>query len=258
MADNIGKVDAPAVARAKAAGAIFIGKTTTSEFGCKPVGDSPLTGDHAQSSEPLAHARRIERRLRGLGGRRDHPFCVGHRWRRFDPHPRRFYRHLRHQGELWSRAGLAHLGDAHAGVMSARWREPCRTPPLLLQTISGYETRDPASIAAAGSRLCRRMRGAVGPVAHRLEPDARLRDSRKPRWCASVRRRRSGSRRPAALVEEVDRVFAADPEDIWTAEFYAGVGTRLRPILENRPDLLDPAVATILRTALAARHAQLL
>ncbi|MGO9359176.1 MAG: amidase family protein, partial [Xanthobacteraceae bacterium] len=44
MADNIGKVDAPAVARAKAAGAILIGKTTTSEFGCKPVGDSPLTG----------------------------------------------------------------------------------------------------------------------------------------------------------------------------------------------------------------------
>ena len=44
MADNIGKVDAPSVERARAAGAILIGKTTTSEFGCKPVGDSPLTG----------------------------------------------------------------------------------------------------------------------------------------------------------------------------------------------------------------------
>src|ERR1700747_2788118 len=44
MAENIGKVDAPAVERARAAGAILIGKTTTSEFGCKPVGDSPLTG----------------------------------------------------------------------------------------------------------------------------------------------------------------------------------------------------------------------
>lgn len=44
MSDNIAEVDAPAVARAKAAGAILIGKTTTSEFGCKPVGDSPLTG----------------------------------------------------------------------------------------------------------------------------------------------------------------------------------------------------------------------
>src|SRR5690606_18125899 len=43
-ADNVAGVDAPAVERAKKAGAIFIGKTTTSEFGCKPVGDSPLTG----------------------------------------------------------------------------------------------------------------------------------------------------------------------------------------------------------------------
>ncbi len=46
-------------------------------------------------------------------------------------------------------------------------------------------------------------------------------------------------------------MFAADPEDLWTAEFYAGVGTRLRPILESRRDLLDPAVAEILDAALA-------
>ena len=44
MANNVAPVDAPAVERAKAAGGILIGKTTTSEFGCKPVGDSPLTG----------------------------------------------------------------------------------------------------------------------------------------------------------------------------------------------------------------------
>jgi aspartyl-tRNA(Asn)/glutamyl-tRNA(Gln) amidotransferase subunit A len=44
MADNVATVDAPSVERARAAGGILIGKTTTSEFGCKPVGDSPLTG----------------------------------------------------------------------------------------------------------------------------------------------------------------------------------------------------------------------
>src|SRR5207244_10010664 len=44
MADNMAEADAPAVERAKKAGAIVIGKTTTSEFGCKAVGDSPLTG----------------------------------------------------------------------------------------------------------------------------------------------------------------------------------------------------------------------
>jgi aspartyl-tRNA(Asn)/glutamyl-tRNA(Gln) amidotransferase subunit A len=57
--------------------------------------------------------------------------------------------------------------------------------------------------------------------------------------------------RAGGVVEEVERVFTADPEDLWTAEFYAGVGTRLRPILESRRDLLDPAVAEILDAALA-------
>jgi aspartyl-tRNA(Asn)/glutamyl-tRNA(Gln) amidotransferase subunit A len=36
--------DAPAVARMRENGAIFLGKTTTSEFGWKPLTDSPLTG----------------------------------------------------------------------------------------------------------------------------------------------------------------------------------------------------------------------
>jgi len=44
MVGNIAAADAPSVERAKKAGAILIGKTTTSEFGCKGVGDSPLTG----------------------------------------------------------------------------------------------------------------------------------------------------------------------------------------------------------------------
>jgi aspartyl-tRNA(Asn)/glutamyl-tRNA(Gln) amidotransferase subunit A len=39
-----GDVDAPAVARAREAGAIILGKTTTPEFGWKAVTDSPLTG----------------------------------------------------------------------------------------------------------------------------------------------------------------------------------------------------------------------
>ena len=44
MADNVAGADAPSVERIRAAGACIIGKSTTSEFGCKAVGDSPLTG----------------------------------------------------------------------------------------------------------------------------------------------------------------------------------------------------------------------
>ena len=53
------------------------------------------------------------------------------------------------------------------------------------------------------------------------------------------------------IVEEVDKVFEKDPVDIWTAEFYAGVGMRLRPFVEKQRDLLDPAVAEVLDAALS-------
>src|SRR4029078_13056300 len=45
-------------------------------------------------------------------------------------------------------------------------------------------------------------------------------------------------------------VFERDPVDIWSAEFYAGAGTRLRPFLEAKRELIDPAVADILDQAL--------
>ena len=45
MAENVAEADAPSVERVRAAGACIIGKTTTTEFGCKGGGgDSPLTG----------------------------------------------------------------------------------------------------------------------------------------------------------------------------------------------------------------------
>ena len=53
------------------------------------------------------------------------------------------------------------------------------------------------------------------------------------------------------IVEEVDQGFKNDPADIWTAEFYAGVGTRLKSVLEQKRALLDPAVADILDAALS-------
>jgi len=45
-------------------------------------------------------------------------------------------------------------------------------------------------------------------------------------------------------------VFERDPVDIWSAEFYAGAGTKLRPFLESKRELIDPAVADILEQAL--------
>src|SRR6202007_1776963 len=44
--------------------------------------------------------------------------------------------------------------------------------------------------------------------------------------------------------------IGSDPADLWTAEFYAGVGTRLRKTLLESRELLDEAVAGMLDTAM--------
>ncbi len=53
FAGNIPKADAVAVARARAAGAILIGKTTTPEFGHKPFTEGPFFG---RTLNPASHA----------------------------------------------------------------------------------------------------------------------------------------------------------------------------------------------------------
>ena len=51
-------------------------------------------------------------------------------------------------------------------------------------------------------------------------------------------------------VELVEKVFDEDPVEIWSSEFYAGIATRLKPLLEKSPELLDPAVIDIVQRAL--------
>lgn len=57
----------------------------------------------------------------------------------------------------------------------------------------------------------------------------------------------------AAMGHEVELIehVMDDPVDMWTAEFYAGVGTKLRQVVLDEPDMLDPAVLEVLRQALA-------
>ena len=59
-------------------------------------------------------------------------------------------------------------------------------------------------------------------------------------------------------VELVEKVFEKDPAELWTAEFYAGVGTRLRSFVETQRELLDPAVAEVLDAGAGPGHACLL
>ncbi len=250
MADNIASVDAPAVERAKAAGAILIGKTTTSEFGCKPVGDSPLTGvtrhpwdlaktpggssagaaaSVAAGITPFALGTdgggsvRIPCCFTGLAGIKAH----------FGRVP------------VWPASAtptLAHVGPIARNIGDAT---------LLLTAIGGYDPRDPFSVSAAMPDLLRGVSGAdirdlrvaYSPTLGYARPD--------PAVEAIVAQAVGVFEELGCKVELVEKVFDKDPADLWTAEFYAGVGTRLRSFVEKQRDLLDPAVAEVLDAALA-------
>ncbi len=249
MDKNVAAVDAPAIERAKAAGAILIGKTTTSEFGCKPVGDSPLTGitrnpwnlaktpggssagaaaSVAAGITPFALGTdgggsiRIPCALTALSGLKG----------TFGRVP------------VWPTSAtptLAHVGPIARNIKDAA---------LLFCAIAGNDPRDPFAIAGpvpdvlgAAEASLQGLRIAWSPTLGYARPTAEVADT----VTKAVRKLED----LGAQIDLVENVFDTDPADLWTAEFYAGVGTRLRSFIETQRDLLDPAVASILTEALA-------
>ena len=87
--------DAACVALARAAGAIVLGKTVTTEFACFTAGQD------RQSAQPGAYPGRLVERL-GRGGRRRHGAArLRHADRRLDDPSRLVLRRRRLQAELW-------------------------------------------------------------------------------------------------------------------------------------------------------------
>lgn len=249
MADNVATADAPSVERLRAAGACIIGKTTTSEFGCKAVGDSPLAGitrnpwdtrktpggSSAGAAASIAAgitpfglgtdgggSIRIPASLCGL-------FGIKAQFGRVPVYP------------VSATPTLAHVGPLARTVRDAA---------LLLSVISGHDLRDPFSVAAAVpdflgacDRPVKGMRIAWSRTLGYARPDPEVAEiaERAARVFMDL----------GCEVVEVDRVMDEDPVDLWTSEFYAGVGVRLKKQLTEQRELLDPAVADMLKNALA-------
>lgn len=249
MAGNVAASDAPAVERLRQAGAVIIGKTTTSEFGCKPVGDNLLTGitrnpwnldktpggssagaaaSVAAGITPFALGTdgggsiRIPCSLSGLAGIKGH----------FGRVP------------VWPVSATPTL--AHVGPIARSMEDAA----LLFAAVAGYDARDPFSVAGpvpdvmeAAQASVAGLRVAYSPTFGYAKPDASV--------VQTVEKAVRVLETLGCHVEQVDQVFDKDPIDLWTAEFYAGVGIKLRSFVENQRDMLDPAVADVLEGALS-------
>jgi aspartyl-tRNA(Asn)/glutamyl-tRNA(Gln) amidotransferase subunit A len=249
MAHNVAAADAAAVERLRGAGAIIIGKTTTSEYGCKAVGDSPLSGSTRNPWNPAMTAGgssagaaasvaagvtslaigtdgggsiRIPAALCGL-------FGVKAQFGRVPAFP------------AAATPTLAHVCPIGRSV---------RDVALLLQTLAGYDARDPASVPqpapdflVACDRQTRELRVAWSPTYGYapVEPEVRAIAEAAARALADT----------GCAVDEVEAPFGDDPAELWTAEFYAGIGARLGPALRADRAQLDPDVAIVVERALA-------
>jgi aspartyl-tRNA(Asn)/glutamyl-tRNA(Gln) amidotransferase subunit A len=243
MRDNVVDLDASVVERLRAAGAVILGKTTTSEFGCKAVGDSPLTGITrnpwntaktpggsscgaaavvAAGITPVAIGTdgggsiRIPASLTGLVGFKGH-------FGRVPAYP----------------AGAVPT-LIHIGPLSRRVRDAA----LMMSVIAGFDERDPFSIAgpkldylAAYERRRKGLRIAYSPTLGYARPD--------PRVTEIVEAGLGRLEAAGCDIDVVEHVFD-DPVEIWKMEFYSGVGTRLKTAMETRRDDLDPAVSKAL------------
>lgn len=249
MAGNIAAADAPSVERLRAAGAIIIGKTTTSEFGAKPVGDSPLTGitRHPWNLEKTPGGSSAGAAASVAAGIT--PFAVGTDGGGSLRIPASLTGLVGLKAQfgrvpVWPTSAtptLAHVGSLARNVVDAA---------LLTTAISGHDPRDPFAVAGPVPDLLGAAQASVAGL--RVAWSATLGYARPdPEVAAIARTAALALADQGAVVEEIDTVFETDPADLWTAEFYAGVGTRLRGILETRRDLLDPAVADVLDAALA-------
>ena len=233
--------DAPSVERLRAAGAVLLGKSTTSEFGCKAVGDSPLTGitrnpwdvtktpggSSAGAAAMVAAgivpyavgtdgggSLRIPAALTGLVG-------VKGQFGRVPVYP------------ASATPTLAHVGPL------ARTAEDAA---IAFATMAGYDARDPFSVAGPTPDV---VRGREGRSATDGLLGARHFGFARPDRGGEIPDQLGGAMRLQALGHMRLRrspIPFDDPLEIWNAEFYAGVGTKLRQTIEDTPELLDPAV----------------
>ena len=247
LTDFISPADSPASERVKAHGAAIIGKTTTTEFGCKGSSDSPLTGE---TRNPWNLTKTTGGSSAGAGASVAAgltPFALGTDGGGSIRIPSSFCGLFGIKAQfgrvpVFPTAATPTL--AHVGPMARTVRDAA----LLLTSISGFDARDPASVPSnvpdylgACDRSPKGLRIAWSPTLGYARPTSEIIEitGKAVRVFEEL----------GCIVDLVEKVFD-DPIDLWMAEFYAGVGTRLKRTLNEQREIIDPTVASVLDKAL--------
>jgi Asp-tRNA(Asn)/Glu-tRNA(Gln) amidotransferase A subunit family amidase len=247
LADFVAPFDSPASESVQAHGATILGKTTTTEFGCKASSSSPLTGItrnpwNLAKTSGGSSAGAAASVAAGIT-----PFALGTDGGGSIRIPSSFcglFGIKAQFGRVPVFPAAATPTLAHVAPLARTVRDAA----MLLTAISGFDARDPASVAAevpdylgACERSPRGLHIAWSPTLGYARP--------LPEVVEITGKAARAFEALGCTVELVEHVFD-DPIDLWMAEFYAGVGTRLKKPLTEQRHLIDPAVAAVLEHAL--------
>ncbi|WP_371671273.1 amidase [Streptomyces sp. NBC_00289] len=245
--------DAPSVARLREHGAVFLGRTTTPEFGWKGVTDSPLTGITRNPHDPARTAGGSSGGAAAAVALGAGPLALGTDGGGSVRIPASFcgifgLKPTYGRVPLYPASAFGTL--AHVGPMT----RDAADAALLMDVIGVPDARDWSALAPAPGSFTAGLFGGVRGLRVAYSPSLGGQVAVRPAVAAAVRRAVERLAGLGAYVEEADPDFT-DPVDAFHTLWFSGAARVTQHLGPQRRKLLDPGLREI--CALGARSSAL-
>ncbi|MEU5581496.1 amidase [Streptomyces huasconensis] len=235
--------DAPSVARLREHGAVFIGRTTTPEFGWKGVTDSPLTGvtrnpyDTSRTSGGSSGGGAVAVAV-GAG-----PLSLGTDGGGSVRIPAAFcgifaLKPTYGRVPLYPASPFGTL--SHVGPMT----RDAADAALMMEVITGPDPRDWSQLGAVAGSFRAGLDGGVRGLRVAYSPSLGGQVAVRPAVAAAVRRAVESLAAQGAYVEEADPDFS-EPVEAFHTLWFSGAARVVQHLAPTQRELLDPGLREI-------------
>lgn len=235
--------DAPSVARLREHGAVFLGKTTTPEFGWKGVTDSPLSGVTRNPHDPSRTAGGSSGGAAAAVALGAGPLALGTDGGGSVRIPAAFcgifaLKPTYGRVPLYPASAFGTL--AHVGPMT----RDAADAALMLDVIGAPDARDWSGLGPTGASYTGVLAEGVQGLRVAYSPSLGGQVAVQPAVAAAVRRAVERLARLGAYVEEADPDFA-DPVDAFHTLWFSGAARVTEHFGPHQRELLDPGLREI-------------
>ncbi|CAL9468505.1 Acylamidase [Streptomyces sp. enrichment culture] len=235
--------DAPSVARLREHGAVFLGKTTTPEFGWKGVTDSPLSGVTRNPHDPARTAGGSSGGAAVAVARGAGPLALGTDGGGSVRIPAAFcgifaLKPTYGRVPLYPASAFGTL--AHVGPMT----RDAADAALLMDVIGVPDSRDWSALGPAPESFTAGLADGVRGLRVAYSPSLGGQVAVRPAVAAAVRRAVERLAGLGAYVEETDPDLA-DPVDAFHALWFSGAARAAQHLTREQRERLDPGLREI-------------